>query len=381
MTQLTATYVGLDVSKRFVQVAVLHPTDGLVEWSSKFEPRRVARLIGRVRKHAVGDIHAAYEAGPIGYGLQRELCAAGVLCQVVAPSLIPKKAGERIKTDRRDARKLAELLRAGLLTEVAPPTPEDEGARDLCRAREHARKDLERSRHRLSKFLLRHDQIYPGKSAWTQRHRVWLQAVRLSEPLAQQTFELYQRAVEANEERLRDVTTQVETLAKREPYAMAAGYLSCFKGISTVTAVTVIAELYGFLRFESPRGLMAYLGLVPSEHSSGGPDQAKRGGITKTGNRHVRRLLVEAAWHYRTKPRVGVALRSRRRGQPTWVITMADKASTRLHRRYWHLVQGGKLPVKAATAVTRELVGFLWAVLHEHARATAVPDPRLKPAA
>ncbi|HRI17630.1 MAG TPA: IS110 family transposase [Burkholderiaceae bacterium] len=369
MSKLTPVFVGLDVSKKWIQVAVQTGTDSYVDWEVRHEAKAIARMVGRLRKEA-GDrpIQTCYEAGVCGYALQRTLRAAGLDCIVIAPSLIPTKPGERIKTDRRDARKLAHYLSQGDLTEVFPPTPEQEGARALFRARSTAQKDLERQRHRLSKFLLGHGRVHRGTRAWTKGHRTWLDAQRFEEELTQIAFEAMHRAVKETEQRVADLDQKLEAVAKRAPFAEPIGYLRCLRGFDTVTALGVVTELYGFLRFASARGLMAYLGLVPSEHSTGGPDQHQRGGITKTGNGHVRRLLNQAAWNYRHKPRVGKALKARRAGQPEWVIGVADQAMKRLHQRYWHLVNRGKPTPKAAIAVERELVGFVWSVLYRHAQ-------------
>jgi transposase len=357
------TYVGLDVHKASISVALL-ATGAIkaVQWELPNEPSEVRKLVRKLRREGGEELLCAYEAGPCGYGLQRQLQGQGVSCQVVAPSLIPRKAGDRIKTDRRDARKLAELLRAGLLTEVRPPSEAEEALRDLCRCRDDARTDLLRARHRLSKMLLRRDLRYPGGRPWTRQHREWLWSLRLEHAAERAVLEDYLLAVDQIRARLAELEAQVVSLADQEPYRERVGWLRCFRGIDTVSAMILLAELHGFERFASPRRLMAYLGLVPSESSSGA--SVHRGGITKTGNRHLRRLLVEAAHHYRHRPGVGVALRRRRAGQPAAVIALADRAQQRLHRRYSRLVLGRGQPVaKAVVACARELTGFLWAVL------------------
>ncbi|MBN2358362.1 MAG: IS110 family transposase, partial [Deltaproteobacteria bacterium] len=254
----------------------------------------------------------------------------------------------------------AELLRAGMLTEVRPPTPEEEAVRDLCRCREDATEDLLRSRHRLSKWLLRRGLCYEGRN-WSVKHRQWLRSLRFEHAADEAVFTDYLLAIEVLEERLKCLERRLEEMAQTEPYREPVGWLRCFRGIDTVIAMTVVAELHGFERFHSPRQLMAYLGLTPSEHSSGG--QERRGPITKAGNSHVRRLLVQAAWHYRLRPSHSYALNKRREGQPSWVIAQADKAQLRLHQRYRHLTSRGKPTSKAVIALTRELVGFLWSVL------------------
>lgn len=359
-----STHVGLDVHKKDIFVALLAPgTDEFVEWKLRNEPRAVRRLAKRLRREASGELHCVYEAGPCGYALQRQLVKEGVPTDVVAPSLIPVKPGERIKTNRRDARKLAISLRAGMLTVVHPPTESEEAVRDLCRCREDAREDLTRARHRLSKMLMRRGFVYRRGKNWTQRHRRWLLSLEFEDLATRSVFEDYLTAVEQGEERIRTLEGRLEETAQEEPYRERVGWLRCFRGIETVTAMTILAELHDFRRFTDPRRLMAYLGLVPSEHSSGEKD--RRGAITKAGNSHARRVLVEAAWHYRHRPAVGLKLRQRREGQPREVIALADRAQRRLHRRFHRLVlASGKAPQKAVVAIARELVGFLWAALY-----------------
>jgi transposase len=369
MVRSSTTDVGLDTSKSSIQVAMLLPGAGkAVEWELVNEPRAVRRLAKRLEREAVGDLRVCYEAGPCGFALQRQLREMDVNAIVVAPSLIPVKPGERVKTNRRDAAKLAVMLRAGALTEVHPPTLEEESVRDLCRCRDDIRQDMMRARHRLAKMLLRRGMIYPGK-AWTQAHRRWLRGLAFEHEAARATFDDYLRAIEHLEERLRAVESAIEATSEREPYREPVAWLRCFRGIDTMTAMSVVAELHDFGRFHSARELMSYLGLVPSENSTG--DRQRRGPITKTGNKHARRLLIEASWHYRHKPGVGRKLRERRQGQPGWVVALADRAQARLHRRYWRLVTHGKPHNKAVTAVARELSGFLWAALRERKTATA----------
>ena len=254
------------------------------------------------------------------------------------------------------------MLRAGLLTEVRPPSEEEESVRDLCRCREDIKEDLQRSRQRLGKFLLRRGLRYGVGRAWTQRHRQWLWSIKLEHRAAQATIEEYLLGVEQFETRLRELDKTIGEMAESEPYREQVGWLRCFRGIDTLTAMILLAELHDFRRFTSARQLMSYLGLVPGERSSA--DSVRRGRITKTGNSHVRRILVEAAWHYRHKPTTGKSLRDRREGQPPEVIAIAERATRRLHRRYWRLVSLTKPPQKAITAVAREFVGFIWAALY-----------------
>lgn len=360
------SHVGMDVHLRSIAVAMRSPEGAVTERTIPNEPKALARWIRRVQREAPGRVRIAYEAGPCGYALQRQLAAAGLECVVVAPSLIPRKPGERIKTDRRDARKLAELLEGGLLTAVRVPTPSAEAVRDLCRAREDAKEDQTRARHRLSKFLLRHG-LHWGRKNWTLAHEQWLRGLQLEHPAEQATLDAYCLALDHATARLRAVETDLETWASREPYASPVAWLRCFHGIDTTTAMTLVTELHDFRRFRRPRELMAYLGLVPSEHSSG--DRTLRGGITKAGNAHARRVLVEAAWHYRHPPRGGVGLRKRREGQPARVVAIAERAHVRLSRRYRAMTTRGKPHNKVVVAIARELVGFLWATLALEQRA------------
>jgi transposase len=357
------TYVGLDVHKRTVAVAMLLPGERQpVEWQETNDARVARRLARRLLREAPGKVVCCYEVGPTGYVLQRRLRAEKVMCQVVAPSLIPVQPGSRVKTDRKDARKLASLLQAGLLTEVHPPSEEQEALRDLCRCREDVRDDLLRARHRLSKFLLRRHCIYTQtRSHWGSRHMLWLRQLRFEDPAAQSTFDSYLLAIDQLDERMLQLENQIGEFGCQEPYREPVAWLRCFRGIDMVTAVSLLAEVFDFRRFRSARALMAYLGLVPRECSSG--EKERRGSITKAGNGHVRRYLVEAAWHNRSRPAVGLPLRRRRQGQPAWVIAIADRAQERLYRRWARMVFKGKPTQKAVVAMARELVGYLWAVM------------------
>ena len=360
------TFIGLDVHKRSIVVATRRGGAGVREERLPNERQAVARWAKRRKHESGGRLVCAYEAGACGYALQRQLRSLGIACQVVAPSLVPRKPGERIKTDRRDARKLAEYLEGGHLTEVRPPTPPQEAARDLCRGREDAKQDRMRCRHRLSKFLLRRGVAYTaGRKAWTQAHRSWLGQLSFDEPAAQAVFDDYRLAIEQIDARIAALDRKLEALAQEPTYRRAVGALRCFRGIDTRTALGLVTELHGIASFGRPRALMAFVGLVPSEASSG--DRQRRGAITKAGNGHARRLLIEAAWHARHKPAIPVALRQRREGQPPEIVAMADVAQQRLHRRYWRLVQRGKPTTVAVTAVARELTGFVWAALRTEA--------------
>jgi transposase len=360
------TYVGLDVSKKKIQVATLFPPGELLEWQIAHTEQAVKRMAKKLHKRSPGQVVACYEAGPFGYALQRQVQKLGIVCKVVAPSLIPKKPGEKIKTDRRDAKKLATLLRGELLTEVRPPSEEEETVRDLCRARESLQKDLMRCRHRVVKMLLRRGMTYTKtKTHWGYTHKRWLQSVKLEEETSQVVYDDALFAVEQLEQRIDSLVKRIEVISEEEPYREVVGLLRCFRGINTITAMGLITELHEFRRFEHPRSLMCFLGLVPREYSSG--EARFQGGITKTGNNHARRLLVEMAWHYQHRPRVSGRLQQRQKDQPTWAVSIANKAQHRLYRRMWRLKSRGKEPQKVAVAVARELCGFIWAVLHAHA--------------
>ena len=360
MKQIT-TYVGVDAHKKDLFIAMLvgdHTTP--VTWQLANEPNAVRRLVRKLERDAPGPVRMCYEAGPCGYALQRQVTTSRVSCQVIAPALIPRKPGERIKTNRRDARKLAELLRAGLLTEVRPPTPEEEAVRDLCRARDDAREDLQRCRHRLGKLLLRRGLHYSGRN-WTHAHRRWVDSLVWAQPAERIVVDDYLLAIDQLEARLTELDTRLTDVAQSEPYREPVAWLRRFRGIDTLTAILILAELHDFRRFHTPRALMAYLGLVPGEDSTG--EKHRRGRITRTGNALVRRLLVETAWHYQHRPGIGVALMRRRKGQPGRVIAIADKAQQRLCRRFRRLAEQHKPAPKIAVAIARELAGFLWAAL------------------
>ena len=360
MKQIT-TYVGIDAHKKDLFLAMLVGAQATpVTWTAPNEPNAVRRLVRKLEREAPGAVRVFYEAGPCGYALQRQLTTPRVTCDVVAPALIPRKPGDRVKTNRRDACKLVELGRAGLLTAVQPPTPEDEAVRDLARARDDAREDLQRCRHRLGKLLLRRGLHYAGRH-WTRAHRQWLDRLTWTHAAERTVVDDYRLAIDHTEARLVELDARLAEIAETAPYREPVSWLRCFRGIDTLTAMLILAELHDFRRFASAPALMAYLGLVPGEDSSG--ETHRRGRITRTGNALVRRLLVEAAWHYQHRPGVGKALARRRTGQPTRVIAIADTAQQRLCRRFRKLAGEHKPAPKIAVAVARELAGFIWAAL------------------
>jgi transposase len=320
----------------------------------------ILRLLERLRR--TGPIQCCYEAGPCGFRLQRALTAHQIPCDVIAPALIPRRPGDRVKTDRRDAGQLAVLYRAGALTAIHIPTEQEEAARDLLRCREDIRTDLLRARHRLSKFLLRHGRRFTlTKKAWTKRHADWLQAQRWDLPALEQTHRAYVRAVDEAVARLHALEAELRDLLTIEPLRTRVERLRCFRGIDDLTALTIAAELGDARRFPSASRVMAFTGLVPSEYSSG--TSRTRGSITKTGNAPLRRVLVESAWHYRHHPFIGHALSQRQRGAPPTIVDQAWVAQRRLHRRYRRLAARGKPKQHIVTAIARELSGFLWAAL------------------
>lgn len=357
----STTVIAFDQHAATTVAAVLLPGDRTPALQTlASDSPTLARFVGRLRRR--GPISCCYEAGPCGFELQRALKARDVACDVIAPALIPRRAGDRIKTDRRDAGQLAVLYRAGALTTIHIPTEQEEAARDLLRCREDIRADLLRARHRLSKFLLRHGRRFTAtKKAWSKPHDAWLRAQTWPIPALGQTHQAYVRAVDEALARLRSVEEDLRTLLALEPLRPRVQRLRCFRGIDDLTALTIAAELGDARRFASAPRTMAFVGLVPSEHSSG--TKQARGAITKTGNAHLRRVLVEAAWHYRHRPFIGAALRRRQHGAPAVIIAQAWTAQQRLHRRYHRLAGRGKPKQHVITAVARELTGFVWAAL------------------
>ena len=356
MEESTA-FVGLDQHADSVVAAVLLP-DGSAPMVTTLtaDYPTVERFVRRLKR----PVRCCYEAGPCGFGLQRWLTSRGLPCEVIAPALIPRRAGDRVKTDRRDAQQLAVLYRAGALTPVAVPSEADEAVRDLLRCRETMVEEVLRARHQLKKLLLRHGRRYP-KRAWTRLFWQWVRTQTWTQEAAALTCQQYVRRVEEAIARLRAVETDVLMMAATPAVQARVAPLRCYRGVDTISALTCVLELGDARRFRTARQVMAYTGLVPSEHSSGG--SRRQGHVTKAGNAHLRRVLVEAAWHYRRPPLVSAALRQRQVGQPEAVIQHAWTAQHRLHRRYRRLVMRGKRPVVAATAVARELVAFVWATL------------------
>jgi transposase len=357
-------FVGLDVHAETIAVAVAEP-DGTVRSLGTIpnRPEAVRKLIKRLG--GVESLRICYEAGPCGYVLYWLLTKLGVHCEVIAPTLIPRKAGDRVKTDRRDAEKLARCYRSGDLTPVWVPDAAHEALRDLVRAREAAKKDQLRAQHRLGKLLLRHGLRPPsGVKAWSQKHHLWLQSLRFEHIALEATFLDYRAEVDHSRDRICRLEQSIDAAIEAAPPETRAiiDALQALRGIRKLTATTIVVEVGRLSRFAHPRQLMGYSGLVPSEHSSGGPGQARRGAITKTGNAHLRRVLVEAAWTYQHRPTLYPALRKRQEGLSEEVREIAWKAQHRLYSRYTRLAARGKSKPQVITAVARELLGFIWSI-------------------
>jgi transposase len=356
-------YVGLDVHKDSIAIAVARQGREPAEvWKTiPYDGLRLRKALKMLLRNGE-QLLVCYEAGPTGFGLCRTLCQAGIECLVVAPSLVPGKPGDRVKTDRRDARKLAHFLRSGDLTSVRVPEEAVEALRDLERAREDAKHSETAARHRLSKFLLRHERHWPGRG-WTKKRLDWSRTQQFAYPAQQRVLEDYVKTLEDATERVERLTALLAELVQDSCLAPLVQALQAFRGISLVSAVTIAAETGDLRRFASPRQFMSYVGLVPSEQSSG--QRRRQGAITRCGNAHLRRILVEAAWSYRHVPALSKELRRRNQGVAEGVRRIAWKAQKRLHQRLYHLIRAGKSDQKAITAVARELTGFLWAVGRE----------------
>ena len=356
-------FLGLDVHAETIAVAVAEP-DGEVR-SLGTIPNREDSIRKFIRKLGSPEhLRACYEAGPTGFVLYWQLTQLGVKCDVVAPSLVPKKPGDRVKTDRRDALKLARSHRSDDLTAVWVPDEESEALRDLVRAREAAKQDQLRARHRLTKFLLRTGQRHPlGVRAWTERHAEWVQQVRYTHPAREATLLDCLHEVQHMDQRVKRLEQSIVEVIQLAPASMQEVIrgLQALRGIAHISAVTIAVELSNITsRFKNPRGLMGYSGVFPSEDSSG--ERIRRGGITKSGNAHLRRVVVESAWSYRHRPAIGARLRKRQEGLPAEITEIAWRAQNRLHKRYMKLTARGKDQRKTMTAVARELLGFIWAI-------------------
>lgn len=353
------TFVGLDVHKETTAVAVLragaaHTDDRVIPTT----PEAYRKLVNALRAQ---DPIYCYEAGPCGFDPYRMLASHGARCDVIAPTLIPRRSGRRVKTDRIDARNLARLHRAGELTCVRVPTQAEEAVRDLVRLREDLKADRRRAIQRLKSFLLRYGCRYPkAHNGWSHPYENWVRALRLEQPCAQEALDLLIATVQVRNAALESMDRRILALAEQAPLAASVARLRVLKGIDTLSAATITSEVGDFTQFARAASFMAFVGLTPSEHSSG--QHQWRGSITKAGNAHVRRVLVEAAWHYRHRPAVGATLRHRQQDMPVELIAYSYKAQLRLHAKYNRLAYS-KPSTVAVTAVARELAGFVWGVM------------------
>jgi transposase len=350
--------LAMDVHKNTISVGLLEPGSDvpLVDRLST-DDESVRRLVARFDEP--GRVWACYEAGPTGYELARTLTRAGMRCEVIAPSLIPSRPGDRVKTDKRDARRLALLFRAGQLSSVRVPTPAEEGVRDLCRARADMVIDRTRARHRLGKFLLRHGRVWRDGENWTQKHETWIRAQCFDEPAVNETFAHYQATLSARDAAVEAIEADLRPWCDREPFADAVHRLAAYRGVTELGALTLASEVCDWRRFPTAGLFMGFTGLVPSEHSSG--ERTSRGGITHAGNLHLRTQLVEAAWAYKSKPFVGTTMKKRQQGLDPQVLARAWAAQLRLSRKFGRLDARKTNRKVVVTAVARELAGFVWA--------------------
>lgn len=372
-------YIGLDVHKDSIAVAVAAPGRDEPAYRGEIanEPRKLQKWLARLSAEFEGLLLLfCYEAGPCGYGLYRQLMAAGHDCQVVAPSLIPKKAGERVKTDRRDALKLARLLRSGDLTAVWVPDKDQEAMRDLTRARDDMKSQERKARQQLNAFVLRQGHHWPsGKKRWTKTHFNWLESIVFEQPWLQIVLQEYVDAVKAATQRVDDLTDQLMRALSGWSLAPVVESLVALRGIDKLAATVLLAELGDISRFESPKQLMAYLGLVPSEHSTG--SRRRQGGITLTGNGHARRMLVECAWSYRFPARQTMHLKRKAETASPEAKAIAWRAQKRLCGRYRQLTQAGKNVKLVCVAIARELVGFIWDIVRHAMPRLATQRPAM----
>jgi transposase len=360
MEERSKFHVGLDVHKDSISVAVAEPgrAPGRLIGKVTHDVNKLLKVLAKIG--TAEQLHIVYEAGPTGFGLQRALKAKGHVCEIIAPSHIPRRPGDRVKTDGRDSVQLAECSRAGQLTAVWIPDPEDEAIRDLARAREDAVNSRVQARHQLKGFLLRHDVRYKGKTSWCAAYYRWLATLNFGAGAAQTAFTEYWQAVKAADDRVDRLTKALQASITGWRFEPVVGALQALRGVAAITAIGLVAEIGDLGRFVHPRKLMGYLGLVPSEHSSG--ERTSRGSITKTGNAHARRLLTEAAWNYRFKARIGKQAQIRQQELSEPIRMMAWKAQLRLTQRFATLNARGLQANKACVAVARELAGFIWAI-------------------
>jgi transposase len=355
------TWVGMDDSAKKINIAIFRgqeskPREELVIVNDGTGLGRLAKKLKTIQ----GEVRCVYEAGVNGYHLQRYLAKHGIPCDVAAPSLTPRRTGKRVKTDKLDAKDLGKLYRAGELTCIVIPEKEQESLRDLIRAREDALEDQQRARHRLARFLMRRGLKYPAGKNWSMGHLKWIKSLQFEDDRDQTVLEEYRMTLDQQTERLKKLQEKIEEAAKQPNYQKRVSYLMALKGIRVLTAMTIIAEALDLRRFVDAPSFMAAIGVVPSESSSG--EIERRGSITKTGNSHMRRVLIESSWHYQHSSIAGKTLKKRREGLPAEVIEIAQKCDKRLNHKFRRMLNRGKERQKAAVAVSRELAGFIWAI-------------------
>jgi transposase len=362
MSNPTTSWVAMDTAAEKIQVAIFRGEEA--EPSEEFEISADARGVGRLKKKLEkesGPVKCVYEAGPCGYGLCRTLRDSGWDCEVIAPSLTPRKPGQRVKTNRLDARRLGSYYRAGQLTAIRMPNEKQEALRDLLRARDDVRRTLQESRQRLSGCLLRRGYHFKDGSRWTCRHWAWIKGIRFEEEMIKTVIEEYIAAVEAQDAQLERLDQKIHEIAQRPEYAAKVAAYSVLRGIQTLGAMTIIAEGGDLRQYGQAGQFMGSTGIVPSERSTG--ERRRRGSITKTGNVYLRRILIEAAWSYQRRAQGGAGIQKRRRNQPEALLAIARKADHRLHGKFFKLqFRYNKIPGVAAVAVARELAGFVWAI-------------------
>jgi transposase len=355
------TWVGMDDSAKKINIAIFNgqesnPREELVFVNDNAGLGRLAKKLKGIQ----GEVRCVYEAGINGYYIQRFLEKHGVACDIAAPSLTPRRAGKRVKTDKLDAKTLGKLYRAGELTSIVIPKEEQESLRDLLRAREDALEDQQRARHRLARFLMRRGIKYTEGKNWSLGHLKWIKGIRFEDNRDQTVLDEYRLALDEQTERLKKFQEKIEEVAKQPTYQKRASYLMALKGIQVLTAMTIIAEAFDLRRFTDAPAFMAAIGVVPSEASSGNIE--RRGSITKTGNNHIRRVMIESSWHYRHSSVAGKTLKKRREGLPAAVLEIARNCDQRLHKKFRQMVNRGKDRRKTAVAISRELAGFVWAM-------------------
>jgi len=354
-------YVGLDVHKESIVMSVLCNTEDRPLYEKSVAGDGKGALEAMLRLKEKGEVYACYESGCMGFTLQRYLASNDINCVIAATSKILRKPGEHIKTDTRDARKLARQLRSGEVTAINIPTAGDEAVRDYLRTRDDIKDDLKRTKKRLLQFILRNGYRFESRVYWTGKHKKWMKALPFRQEMQREAFESYYQHMEALEDRLHLMDERIQEISQTDTYREHVNFLRCFKGIDYLTSLAVIVEVGDFRRFKEAEGFMSFLGLVPCEDSSG--DKRSQGSITKSGNGHLRKLLIESSWHYRYPAPAGKRLDERRKGQSSDIIAYTDKALRRLQKKYAKLIHRGKSSQVAVTAVARELAGFIWGLM------------------